>query len=72
MRATGYAVVLNGEIHVGTVSPTQRGAKVNWLHSVAHVTMLNSYSDFMIERMWQMHHDTAECLRVEIIAGLSS
>ena len=47
--AIGWAVIdKGGEIDVSSVSPTRRGALVNWLWS--NVKVMNSWTDAEIER----------------------
>ena len=48
--AIGWAVIdKGGEIDVGSVSPTRRGALVNWLWNQG-VKVMNSWTDAEIER----------------------
>jgi len=51
--AKGWAVAVNGIYDVRTVSPTRRGALVNWLH--IHIApVLSSASDSYIEELWRL------------------
>lgn len=63
MIAHGWAIVANGEINVATVSPTRRGALVNWLVVSARVPVFNDHSDAQIESMWDERRFDA-CARV--------
>lgn len=49
---TGYAVVSFGKIDVATVSPTRRGAVVNWLVTVGRQRIYNHTTDEQIEATW--------------------
>ena len=52
-RAWGWAVVdKNGDIDVKTVSPTERGAIVNWLVVEQKVMITNDWSDGKIYEAW--------------------
>ncbi len=51
--ASGWAVILpGGNIDVATVSPTRRGAIVNWLWSSREVRVLNNWNDGFIDAVW--------------------
>ena len=65
--AKGYAIKVDGEIDVRTVSPTERAAKVNVLYVVGY-PILNSTDDATIEAMWTAHSTRTgnECIEVTI------
>jgi len=52
MHADGWAVIVNNEILVSTVSPTRRGAIVNWLWTYMHWRLTNQDTDAQIEEIW--------------------
>ena len=51
METIGYAVVVDGDIDMRTVSQHQRAAKVNWLW-VNGVRVTDNFSDVDIEYAW--------------------
>ncbi len=62
----GYAVVLDNKIDIRTVSPTRRGAIVNWL--VVHVGcfIYNTTTDEQINEMWSRSSGNAVLKLVNI------
>lgn len=55
-RVYGYAVVMEGNIDVSSVSPTRRGALVNWLAvGPPNLNIRNDFSDSFIEELWRIH-----------------
>lgn len=52
MIAYGWAIIDNGEINVATISPTRRGALVNWLVVRANVFVRHDHTYAQIESMW--------------------
>ncbi|WP_029581970.1 hypothetical protein [Bradyrhizobium sp. URHD0069] len=53
MSVTGYAILSFGLIEVATVSPTRRGALVNWLVTTARRPIYAWTTDEEIERHWR-------------------
>ena len=50
--STGYGITdKDGNVLVSTVSPTERGAMVNWLYSVG-ILITNSHHDDQIKEMF--------------------
>jgi hypothetical protein len=49
----GYAVISFGVIEIATVSPTRRGALVNWLVTTARRPIYSWTTDAEIERHWR-------------------
>lgn len=66
MKASGFAVAVDEVIDVRTVSPSERGAKVNWLYGLG-INVLDTWSDDIIERVWQ-HYSTGLKVDVQCIA----
>lgn len=73
---TGWAIKdgQDGPIIVATVSPTRRGALVNWLVACARVPILQRHSDGLIETIWLKHSKDetrarAVMVRIEEIAS---
>lgn len=52
-EAVGYAVVSFGAIDVTTISPTERGALVNWLVTSARIPMYAWTTDEEIFKTWR-------------------
>ena len=69
--AHGYAIVENDVINVRSVSPTRRGAIVNFLITDCGLLVLNSAPDNAIELMWLDRRGTAEVVAVRITRGAS-
>jgi hypothetical protein len=65
--ARGYAVVENGSIDMRTVSPTRRGAVVNWLVVRGGQMITNSMSDGEIEELWVHHHRAHGQINVHMV-----
>lgn len=67
--ADGYAIKVKGELSVSTVSPTERGAKVNWLWPGVGITVLDQTTDAKIDRWWRESKEAtgAECVKVKIV-----
>lgn len=69
-EADGFAVVSFGMLDVSTVSPTRRGAIVNWLVTSARQIVYITTTDAEIERLWNtfrggFHNDhTVEPVKV--------
>lgn len=59
MNTLAFAVVLNQQIDVRTVSPTYRAATVNWLVTNKEIMIYNSTTDLRIEQLWQKHKGKA-------------
>jgi hypothetical protein len=56
LRIDGYAAVdRNGKIDVHTVSPTERGAMVNWLVTTARILVTNAWSDERISMCFESY-----------------
>jgi hypothetical protein len=69
VEAIGFAVVSFGKIDVTTVSPTRRGALVNWLVTSARVPIFQWTSDDEIETSWrQICGRDHQCAEVAIAA----
>lgn len=49
----GYAISDGTGINVATVSPTARGAMVNWLMTVPQVLVTNNWTDDMIAEVFE-------------------
>lgn len=47
-----WAVVLNREVNVRTVSPTRQAAIINWLVTDKHLMVLKGDTDETIESVW--------------------
>lgn len=70
--AVGFAVVQGDVIDVRTVSPTRRGALVNWLTVMPGVSVFANWSDHAIEKTWESrvkHFPGTECRHVTIITS---
>jgi|APCry1669192522_1035417.scaffolds.fasta_scaffold04459_3 hypothetical protein len=68
----GFAVVSFGKIDVNTVSPTRRGALVNWLVASARIPVYQWTSDEDIEASWrQLCGRDHKCAEVAIAAAIS-
>ena len=68
--AVGFAVVQGGVIDVRTVSPTRRGALVNWLVVAVGLAVRSDWSDYAIERAWDtcvLRFPGNECRHVTIM-----
>jgi len=66
----GYAVQdREGNINMRTVSPTIRGAIVNWLYAVPKYNVTTYWTDDMIFDRFKMHNSLGEChiIAVEVI-----
>lgn len=70
MSATkGFAVLSFGIIEIATVSPTRRGALVNWLVTTARRPIFAWTTDGEIEQHWREasgRHQDHDCIEVEI------
>lgn len=67
MSEIGHAVISFGKIDIGTVSPTRRGAIVNWLVTSARQPVFAWTDDLQIERMWRgCKGRDNECIEVAI------
>ena len=62
----GWAIFDNGQILVTTVSPTRRGAIINWLVTERAMMVFNEDTDEKIEEAWQSMKLKAECCEVSI------
>lgn len=51
-EASGWAVRDRTGLKVRTVADTRRGAIVNWLHTYANITPMNTWTDDKIEDAW--------------------
>lgn len=69
-KAEGYAVIVDDEIDVLTVSETRRAAIVNWLVVNRRVPILNSTTEEQIEHLWNEHSGDAFVAAVEINRAL--
>lgn len=70
--AGGWAAVHeDGDIVVSTVSPTRRGAIVNWLVTVPKVMVTNRHSDDDIDSLFQLEkqHYRVDIVSVTIKVG---
>lgn len=68
-EAIGWAVRSSaGAIKVETVSPTRRGAIVNYLVAEKQVMVFNSSTDEDIELMWKHYGAYCDCVTVRISA----
>ncbi len=62
---TGYAAkIVDGSILVDTVSPTERGAEINWLCGYANYMVLRDHTDFEIAEKFNVYNAGR---RVEIV-----
>ena len=50
----GYAISVAGDIDIKTVSPTPRGALVNFLATEREILITNSWTDERIRQAWDM------------------
>jgi len=66
MRTEAWAVVINNQINVRSVSPTRIAAMVNYLCTDKGFIALNTTTDSQVEKLWQYHKGNAELKRVEI------
>lgn len=65
----GFAVRSFGTIDIRTVSPSRRGALVNWLVVTARLMIYDHFSDDTIEHLWRGcrgSHEDNEVIQVEI------
>ena len=53
----GWAVSDRGGICVRSVSPTRRGAIINWLHVVAGLRIWDHDTDEHVESLWDHTHE---------------
>lgn len=52
MTAKGYAIAEHGNILPNTVHTGRRGALAQWLIEKAHIPVLPTWSDDLIDRLW--------------------
>lgn len=62
----GFAVNSKGKILVHTVSSTERSAKVNWLGTNGGCRVLDSWTEEMIDSMFERLRGERELVEVEI------
>lgn len=75
MRVKGWAVkTADGEILIRTVSPTPRGAQVNWLYTSAAVVPTNAWSDDRINKTFSAESllRSVTLVKVEIVEDLTT
>ena len=65
-KAPAFAVIVDDEIDVRTVSDTRRDAIVNWLVVERSILVMNSTTDEQIEQLWGEHRGKATVEPVEI------
>ena len=69
MTDYGWAVAHDGQILLKTVSDTRRAALVNWIYVYGRTTVLDGYSDELIEQLWNdLRGPRNEVLEVEVTA----
>ncbi len=68
MQAAGWAILSEKGIDVRTVSPTRRGAIVNWLVTTCGVPVQNHWTDEAIELMWQGASEYESLAKVQEVA----
>lgn len=69
IEAQGWAVVRKDKLLVRTVSPTRRGALVNWIVVEAprgRVMVTNTWDDAQIEEHWARNRGDAHAVPVTI------
>ncbi len=66
MKSRAWAVIDNDQIDIATVSPTWRGAVVNWLVGSAGIMIWNCMRDQKIRDLWEQQKGTAECVAVDV------
>lgn len=66
--AGAYAIWVDDEIDVSTVSDTERAAKINWLVRTCGHPVFNHTADHTIDDAWAAFssHYKAECIAVTI------
>ena len=66
MTARGWAVITGDQIHIRTVSPTRRGAIVNFLVTDRSMAIYSQHTDADIEAWWKKYHSRSEVVEVTI------
>lgn len=66
MKASGFAVVEDGEIDVRTVSSSKVAAMVNFLVVARDVVPTARMDDEDVEELWEHRRDDAQLVEVEI------
>jgi len=64
--AHGWAVVDMSGINVRTVSPSRRGALVNWLIAAHRMVLMGNVTDEQVEQLWQAKSGDAMVVEVDI------
>jgi hypothetical protein len=75
VKAKGWAIeTADGEILAKTVSPTPRGAQVNWLYTEANINVTNDWTDGRIAIAFYAESSSrgVELIKVEITKDLTT
>ena len=65
-KIQGFAIVVNDEINIATVSKSRRAAIVNWLVIACRQVILSTTTDEEIEKFWERHQNCASVVVVNI------